>query len=237
MMGVYRQIPRWSANIFMLGCLIGLFYTFSRGAFVALGIVLIFYALTSIRRLGWLVLAGIILTPIMIYFVGGALELVFYRFSIAGHDIQATSRWDQFIGGWDMFLSGSLVEILYGHGPFVLVNEIIIHNTPMGLLVEQGLIGLTLWVWLIASVARPSIEYYRCMNPYPMMALLGFLAAALLIRIEVERNFWLVLLLVHSIQILLNMPFEKNVNPRSRRVFNGRAMPAVSSLNSTENRG
>ena len=201
-MAFYRQIPRLLVRAFLLFCFLGILYTFSRGALVAFSMVLVTYVLTSTRRIGKITLMGVVSLPLIFYFVGELLELNFGRFTIIGSDIQATSRLYQFIGGWHLLLDSSVAEAIFGHGPFVTVDYLCIHNTPMGLLVEQGLVGFILWLWIMATIAHSCLKELRRRDPYPLMALAGFLTAALFIRIEVERNFWLLLLVVYAVPIL-----------------------------------
>jgi hypothetical protein len=215
-MATFKQWSRLSFYAIFLASFSGIIFTFSRGAFVALGVAVACYALTSARRFKRLTRAILILTPVAFYFLENILDIIFSRFSSIRDDAQATSRWDQFTGGLDIFWnSSSLVEVFFGHGPFVLVDGMIIHNTLMGILVEQGLIGLALWVGFMAIVVRACLISFRCQNPYPLMALAAFLVSALFIRIEVERNFWIMLLFVHSIPLLFSISFSYKTTQRS----------------------
>jgi hypothetical protein len=96
-------------------------------------------------------------------------------------------------------MDASVIELLFGRGPFVYVNEIIIHNIPLALLVEQGVVGLILWMWMIAMITRSCLISFRRGIPYPLMALVGFLVAGMLIRIELERMFWLMLIFLYAL--------------------------------------
>ncbi|MAZ34021.1 MAG: hypothetical protein CMO06_12830 [Thalassospira sp.] len=205
-MAVYKQMPRWCAYTALVGCSVGVLFTFSRGAFVAFGVILICYALTSSRRFAKLLLVGGGLVPVAMYFMGDALQLAIGRFSLSSTQdvMQASSRLDQVAGAMDMLASsGSLLELFFGRGPFVYVNTIIIHNIPLGILVEQGVLGLLLWIWMMFVTGQRCLAFLRNGFPYPLMAFAGFLVAGMLIRIEVERNFWLLLLFVHGFSYLL----------------------------------
>ena len=219
-MAAYNQMHRGFARAAMVGCALGILFTFSRGAFVALTMVLICYALSSSVRFGRLFIFFSFLAPFLIFFMGNILELAIGRFSISSAQdvMQATSRLDQIVGGLNILANNSsFFEILFGNGPFVLINTMIIHNIPIGILVEQGLFGLLIWICLILMIGRKCFFLMRNDNPYPLMALVGFLVAGTFIRIEVDRNFWLFLLFAQALPYLLvqkqtsgNLPSNEN---------------------------
>lgn len=224
-MAAYEQIPRRAAQAALAACALGILFTFSRGAFIALAIVLGCYGLPSIRRFGKLALIGIVFVPVALYSFGDIFDLLLGRFSVTNHQdlIQASSRWDQVLGALGMFLDASLMELVFGRGPFVYINQIIIHNIPLGILTEQGVFGLALWVLLIWAITRSSLKAFRIGNPYPLMAVAGFLTAGMFIRVEVERIFWIMLFFVHTSPKLVNLSSPPRfISPTSRHASEGR---------------
>ncbi len=205
-MAAYEQIPRRVAQAALLACTLGILFTFSRGAFIALAIVLACYGFTSIQNLRKLALAGMATIAVTPFFLGDIFNLFLGRFSVADEQdfIQAYSRWEQILGSLDILSKSSIEELIFGRGPFVYINEIIIHNTPLGILTEQGALGLALWLTLILVITHSSLKEFRRGNPYPLMAVSGFLTASMLIRIEVERIFWIMLFFLCASPKLVN---------------------------------
>jgi O-antigen ligase len=195
---IYQRV----AVIVIMLCISGIYFTFSRGAIISLSVALLCYALTSVRRFGRSLLAVLIALPVITVSLASFLDLILNRFAIMGRDPQALSRVDQVSEGLRAFLqhANALDVVLFGLGPDVRFGyyATVIHNTPIGILVEQGLIGITMWFAIIGFLAVLCTNLMRHRNIYPMMALAAFLITSLLIRIEIDRMFWLLILFIDS---------------------------------------
>ena len=222
MITAYQLVRANVGKILIACCAAGIFFTFSRGAFVALLMVLFYFSLSSKRHVAKAVKVAFVLLPVIFFFMGSTLELFLSRFSLSNlQDLsQAMSRVEQLKGGAQLLLNASVAEILFGYGPFVKINTIVIHNIPMAMLVEQGLLGLGVWLGMISLIFICAQKEKRRGNIFPMLAFLAFLTTGMFIRIEVERVFWLLLMFVQASSNLKHAAWGKLLTQRNSNFVN-----------------
>lgn len=139
----------------------------SRGALVALAAGVLALAFTRGRRAGLLAAASLVILALVVYplFLEWRLTADAGRLSAQAYTVLARSDQSRFaaaLAGPMMFATAPLFEIGFGH--YALISgrytgyAIESHNWYANVLAEQGLVGVALWIPMLAAVA---IQLYR----------------------------------------------------------------------------
>jgi O-antigen ligase len=156
--------------------LVGIYYTNSRGGYVALILIL---AVFSLKR--WGLLRGLIAAAV---FVAAALVLAPSRMAeLSPQERSASGRIYAWIGGLEMLKSHPLFGI--GHGNFQIFHTRAAHSAFIQCVSELGLVGYFIWLTLIYSsfaglrrVEKHASAIYAKYAKILQLSMLGFLASA-----------------------------------------------------------
>ncbi|MDP2210284.1 MAG: O-antigen ligase family protein [Candidatus Aquicultor sp.] len=193
----------WYANI-TLG--IGIILTFSRSAWIGMAIVLMTNAFISavafkpkvLLRLG---LVGVF-AVLALYVVFGAGFLDVFM-AMATRQSQIQDRFEIIGDALAMFADSPVFGI--GIGVFAETHDIIIHNTPLWILTEFGLLGFMLFLGFSLWFVTKGIHVYKSvgedLKPMILGLVMAYMAmAGLSLGIEAlyQRHWWLIMALLAS---------------------------------------
>lgn len=176
-----------------LGLLLGLVLTLSRSAWIS---AIVVFAIGAFLMKGpvvrWIVAGGAIITGLVYLLVGDQLaDLVV----VANRTGTIDSRFVLIDQGLEQFALAPFTGI--GLGRFPEIYGQIIHNTPLWIAVELGLVGLLVFVGFFGWVMRKSIIAYRLASPQSRSLAAGLImghAAMFMFSMSVEafyqRHWW-----------------------------------------------
>lgn len=180
---------------------LGLLFTFSRSAWVALGLSLLAVAMIRTRVAGRMMLAGIIGAPCLLLFLGQRFLPIF--------EVMA-SRPQQVQGRFDLIHDafGNFVQHPFfggGIGSFRLSEGEIAHNSAMWFLADFGVVGFTVLLGFLGWFFVKGWFAYRFTptreKPLALALLLGhtsMVGLAMGIEAFYQRHWWMVLGLIAS---------------------------------------
>lgn len=198
--GEERAILRrpWG-GIALLTLMAGVVLTFSRTAWVAVGLMLLWAAWrrpAAAARLGF-ACAGALLALLAVVGPG------FVRLlgDMAGRQAPVIARLDTSRMAWEQFLAHPFFGV--GLGWFRAEQEYIVHTTGLWLLAETGIVGFAVFAGLMAWVAKRAV---RLVSAFPRPdrgvalgvagAFVAMLALSLGIEALYQRHWWLVMGLI-----------------------------------------
>ncbi|WP_233144093.1 O-antigen ligase family protein [Lottiidibacillus patelloidae] len=181
--------------------LVGIILTFSRSAWLALSIVLLIQALRNpiyILRIAFI--STISLVAIILIAGSDYLQEIIW---LATRSSQIDTRLTIIKTGLNLFNESPLFGI--GLGAITEKYHIIIHNTPVWILVEFGLIGFTIFLLFLANILWRGAIAFRLTKkgnkPLIYGLMLAFIAmAGLSLGIEAlyQRHWWIVMACINS---------------------------------------
>ncbi|HNS72281.1 MAG TPA: O-antigen ligase family protein [bacterium] len=218
-------------SVVMLIAMIG---TFSRAAWVAMiaaAAVVIYYS--RYRRLIFITAIAMVIIAIPLLWNSVFFQSFFMRFtslSDASADPSSMTRVFLFRGGWNMLLDSYFLGIGYRGFPVyyeqtykphsqVLYDVFESHTLPMEILAELGIIGFSLFIWLLVRYFRYAITTMNSLStPFlkasyigVFAALVGYFANALFSPGQLSGNFlWIGFGLTFAIPRL-----ERSTDPRA----------------------
>ena len=164
--------------LFALACifLVGIHFTNSRGGYIALIVILAFFAYKK-----WGLFKGLLAASVFIVL---AFVLAPSRMAdISPHERSASGRIYAWIGGLEMLRSHPIFGI--GHGNFQIFHTRAAHSAFIQCVSELGLVGYFIWLTLIYScftglrrVEKNASAIYAKYAKILQLSLVGFLASA-----------------------------------------------------------
>ncbi|HUQ93353.1 MAG TPA: O-antigen ligase family protein [Bryobacteraceae bacterium] len=204
---------RWLNRMYIPCAIVAALLTASRGALVTLAVCLLFPLLSRPKASVRSVLSGIVLL-----LVSAGLVLTFWsgisirRLSTIGDQLNArdlNGRMEIWQRGMDAFMEHPLVGV--GGGAFGGAvgarrsRELAAHNTMLGVAVEHGLVGLTLFMGVVFSLLRVAWRAPKSERKLWMVSLLAWIVAITTLSWENRELTWLMWGLC-SAQPWLNYP-------------------------------
>jgi hypothetical protein len=193
-----RGIPLWIART-TLG--LGILFTFSRSAWVALGAALLVLCVLHTRKAVRLVLSGVAAAPCLFLLMGSRFVPIFQ--TMASRPKQVQGRFDLIHSALTDFAAHPLLG--GGLGSFRLGEGEIAHNTAMWFLADFGLVGLLAVLGFLGWFFLKAWYAYRLAPPREQPVALGILLAhaamlglAMGIEAFYQRPWWMVLALIAS---------------------------------------
>lgn len=179
----------------------GILFTFSRSAWVGLGLALLLVCAIQTREVLRLVLAGAIGAPCLLLLMGNRFIPVFEE--MASRPKQVQGRFDLIHAAYQAFTSHPLLG--GGIGSFRLGEGEIAHNTAMWFLADFGIVGLTVLLGFLGWFFVKGWFAYRSApaRGQPLVLALALAHTAMFglamgIEAFYQRHWWLVLGLIAS---------------------------------------
>ena len=195
---LFKGTTLWLSRVSLL---LGILFTFSRSAWVALALALLLLCALQIRAALRLVLAGLIGAPCLLLLMGNRFVPVFQE--MASRPKQVQGRFDLI---HDAFHAFELHPFLGGGiGSFRLGEGEIAHNSAMWFLADFGIIGLVVFLGFVGWVFAKGLFAYRLAPSMARPLMLALLLAhaamfglAMGIEAFYQRHWWLVFGLIAS---------------------------------------
>jgi len=189
---LFRGLPFWVCRI-TLG--LGLILTFSRSAWVALGLSLVVLALLKIRLAGRLMLTLAIVAPCLLLVMGTRFLPIFEQ--MASRPKQVQGRFDLIHDAYGNFVQHPFFG--GGIGSFRLSEGEIAHNTAMWFLADFGVVGLIILLGFLGWFFVKGWFSYRLAPPSErpialalLLAHTSMLGLAMGIEAFYQRHWWMV---------------------------------------------
>lgn len=214
-------------------------FTFSRGGFLALCLVIVLIVLWR-RPSPAIILIGLLLLVVFVPFLpseylermGTILEYLPSMGTDVRTEVSFRGRLSEYAVGWQMFLDHPVFGIGYENYPRFYLDysvrlgldprrtERSAHSLYLEILAEQGLIGMLLFGFVIYSVYRSLISALRKLEKMAMQAeadlvfalLIGFsgyLVAAIFIHAAFPRNLWILVGMGFAVSQMAENEHEK----------------------------
>ena len=184
-----------------LTLLLGILFTFSRSAWLALILALVLLCLLQIRAAIRLVLAAVVCAPCLVLLMGNRFLPVFE--TMASRPKQVQGRFDLIHDAFQAFILHPFFG--GGIGSFRLGEGEIAHNSAMWFLADFGIVGLAVFLGFIGWFVVKGWHAYRfapaSAQPLVLALLLAHTAMfglAMGIEAFYQRHWWLVLGLIAS---------------------------------------
>ena len=230
-------LQRWVNRLFMVAGVVGILLTGSRGALLAMiaALMVVPLTLTQVRRgvrIAAIVVA-IAATAVAVNFVP---EKAFERLSTTSSEIQGgdlNSRLRIWKGG----LAAVPNAPFHGHGPGgwypavgLQIGNVAPHNTWLAILVEEGLIGLVLYIAMFAVIAKSLLRLPKLERRNGLVQLATLMIGITPLSWHQHKAGWLTLALLASWAVVFaraQQPEEQRgeVPLRSRRGTRGAPVP------------
>lgn len=201
---------RWFNRLGLLALCLAIYYTGSRGGFLAsLSIISLFLAIkfrVSIK--GILIAATVVVTAYM-------LAPTHLTQTTDSHK-SAENRVDVWAQGLMMVTARPIVGV--GRGNFkVWTGKLIAHNSAIEIVGETGVVGLLLWGSLITAAFRMALLRYRAASePMDkavlralMLAVIGYMVASMFVTLELETFYLLLALCMGNDRRITESPYRK----------------------------
>jgi O-antigen ligase len=189
---LFKGLTLWVCR---LSLLLGILFTFSRSAWVGLGLAALLLCALQIRVAIRLVMAGLALAPVLVLFMGQRFVPVFQE--MASRPKQVQGRFDLIHDALQAFAQNPILG--GGIGGFRLSEGEIAHNSAMWFLADFGPIGLTVFLGFIGWFFFRGVLAYRWAPIREKSVVLGLLLAhagmfglAMGIEAFYQRHWWLV---------------------------------------------
>lgn len=196
----FSAIVKWLNRFGLPFLLLALYYTGSRGAFLAtLALISLHLAVKYRVTVKTIVAASLI---VLLAFAVAPAHLTQTRDS----SNSAQNRVDVWAQGMSMLASNPVIGV--GRGNFLTYTRTIIaHNSGVELVAETGLVGFFLWVSIIVACLRAAhLRYLTCETPTDRsivsamaMSVLGYVISSLFVSLEYETFYLLLALCVGGI--------------------------------------
>jgi hypothetical protein len=188
---------------------LGILFTFSRSAWMALGLALLLLCAVRIRVAARLVLAGVVGAPCLFLLMGHRFLPIFEE--MASRPKQVQGRFDLIHEAFQAFLRHPFLG--GGIGSFRLGNGEIAHNSAMWFLADFGIVGLAALLGFLAWFYKRAWLAYRFApereQPLVLALLLAhtaMLGLAMGIEAFYQREWWLVFALIAAVYSLALRP-------------------------------
>ncbi len=179
----------------------GILFTFSRSAWVALGLALLVLSVARIRVVFRLMLPVLLGAPLLALFLGSRFVPIFEE--MARRPQQVQQRFDLIHAALDSFARYPFLG--GGLGSFRLSNGEVAHNTAMWFLADFGILGLTAllafigWFFAAAWLAyRSAPEREKPIALAVLAAHAAMLGLAMGIEAFYQRQWWVIFALIAS---------------------------------------
>jgi O-antigen ligase len=199
---LFRGLTLW---ICRLSLLLGILFTFSRSAWVGLGLALLLLCLVRTRAAIRLVFAGMLAAPCLFLLMGSRFVPIFQV--MASRPKQVQGRFDLVHDALQAFLRHPLTG--GGIGSFRVSEGEIAHNSAMWFLADFGVFGLTVLIGFVGWFFVKGWSAYRAapVREQPlvlalMLAHAGMFGLAMGIEAFYQRHWWVVLGLIGSVYAL-----------------------------------
>jgi putative inorganic carbon (hco3(-)) transporter len=195
---LFRESTLWISRLTLV---VGILFTFSRSAWVALGISLLLLCIVKTRIAGRLVVAGLAGAPCIFLVMGQRFLPIFER--MASRPKQVEGRFELIHDAFAAFLEHPLFG--GGMGSFRLSEGYIAHNSAMWFLADFGVIGLTVFLGFLGWFFLKGWFAYRFAPSREQPVALALLVAhtsmtglAMGIEAFYQRHWWLAFGLIAS---------------------------------------
>lgn len=193
---LFRKPALWSFRITLA---MGILFTFSRSAWIALALALLLLAVLRTGAVFRLFFAGVAAVPCLILFLGNRFVPVFEE--MASRPRQVQGRFDLIHAALQLFSRHPLLG--GGIGSFRLTEGEVAHNTSMWFLADFGIVGLAVLIGFLAWFFIRAWTAYRAApasrRPLALALLLAHTAMfGLSMGIEAfyQRHWWLIMALI-----------------------------------------
>jgi hypothetical protein len=187
--------------LFRVTLLLGILFTFSRSAWVALALALLLLCALQTRVALRLVLAGLIGAPCLLLLMGSRFVPLFQE--MASRPKQVQGRFDLIHDAFQAFEQHPILG--GGIGSFRLGEGEIAHNSAMWFLADFGIVGLAVLLGFLGWFFAKGWSAYRLAPPIARPLVLALLLAhaamfglAMGIEAFYQRHWWLVFGLIAS---------------------------------------
>jgi O-antigen ligase len=199
-MAVRRRVYVWLATLYIPIAITGCLMTASRGALVTLTVALL-YPLTTLpklRRRSWIAL-GLILVGSIGVFSALKDDISFHRLRTITRELNdrdLNGRVDIWQRGFDAFVENPVLGT--GAGTFSSavgswrIRDIAAHNTLLGILVEHGVVGLSLFISILGALFWRSSRGDPAETRLWIFMLLSWSVAATTLSWENRELTWLI---------------------------------------------
>jgi O-antigen ligase len=195
---LFRRTTLWISRATLA---LGLLFTFSRSAWVALGVALLLLCVLRTRVAARLVIAGLIGAPCLVLLMGQRFVPIFEE--MASRPKQVQGRFDLISDAYENFVQYPLLG--GGIGSFRLSEGEIAHNSAMWFLADFGIAGFLVLVGFLGWFFGKGWHAYRFApekeKPVALAVLLAHAAMiglAMGIEAFYQRHWWMVFGLIAS---------------------------------------
>jgi O-antigen ligase len=199
---LFRQTGLWISR---LSLSLGILFTFSRSAWVALGLSLLLLSVIKFRVASRLVLAGLLAAPCILLLMGQRFVPIFEV--MASRPKQVEGRFELIHDAYAHFSRYPLLG--GGIGSFRMSEGEIAHNSAMWFLADFGIVGLLVFLGFMGWFFLHGWSAYRNAPPREQPLALALLLAqtamfglAMGIEAFYQRHWWLVMGLIASVYSL-----------------------------------
>ena len=229
-----RGIWRWINRLYLMVGTVGILLTGSRGAMIAtiVALAVIPWTLTHIRR-------GLRIAAIVIMIAGGLVAVqfvpteLFERLSTTGSEISEGTLNNR-LRVWKAGLAEVPARPFHGYGPAgwyptlgLRIGNVAPHNTWLAILVEQGLVGLTLFLSMFAALIARLLTLPVFERRAGLIQLSTLVIAITPLGWQQHKASWLILALVAGWACMLAPPREISPLPTREQGRRRRVVPGV----------
>lgn len=209
---------------------LGILFTFSRSAWIALGLALLVLCIVRRQEAIKLALIGLIGGPCVFVLMGSGFISFFER--MAARPKQVQGRFDILRHAWAIFQQHPLLGA--GLGSFRIAERTVVHNTAFWFLADFGLVGLSTLLGFLGWFFFKAWFTYRVApetnKPLVLALLLGQTAMfglAMGIEAFYQRHWWLIMALIASSYSIARreLSIAAPLQLRSGRHFSRAGMP------------
>jgi O-antigen ligase len=196
---LFRGLTLWVCRFSLL---LGILFTFSRSAWVGLGLALLLLCVLRTKVAFRIVMAGAIAAPCLFLVMGNRFVPIFQE--MASRPKQVQGRFDLVHDAFQAFSRHPLLG--GGIGSFRVSEGEIAHNSAMWFLADFGVFGLTVLLGFVGWFFLKAWSAYRSapVREQPlvlalMLAHAGMFGLAMGIEAFYQRHWWMVLGLIGSV--------------------------------------
>jgi O-antigen ligase len=199
---------RWVCRLYMIVGLVAVALTASRGGMVATIMALTIVPLTMTK-----LSPGRLVTALVVLVLSGALavayvpEKIVQRLATTGTEVEDLSLGGRF-GIWKAGMKAFTARPVTGYGPgqwragvapWLGPNAQVAHNSFLSVLVETGLVGLTLYLAMFVAVFRATRRMPSLERRFTLVLFLTLVVAMLPLSWEDQKAVWFVLALLFGL--------------------------------------
>ncbi|WP_157860754.1 O-antigen ligase family protein [Bacillus sp. LL01] len=202
--------------------IIDLMLTFSRGAILALFIMVVVYFLIYLRpriKKGWII-KSLLIMPFIIYVLlkvmkTNLFERIYNNFAFRVEDALEGSGASRYIIWEDalnlFYSSNSYILFGVGGNNFIAMHEHNLHNNYLKALIESGMIGfMFLIIFLVVLILKTiNVKNLKVNSPF-FFILIGFLVFSLSNDMFIVHEFWVIVALISTWKIKCDLKDKLN---------------------------